>query len=82
MPCALSLSCVRLFVASWVVVLQAPLSTGDLQASILEWLAMPSSRRYSHSRDRAQASHTAGELYRLSHQGSPYWKYIKTHFTL
>ena len=35
-------------------------STGILQARILEWVAMPSSRECSRPRDRTQASHTAG----------------------
>ena len=82
MLCALSLSHVRLFVTPWIAALQAPLSIGVLQARTLEWVAMPSSKGYSHPRDRTQVSHIAGALYRLSHQGSPYWKHIKTHFTL
>ena len=32
------------FVTPWTVALQAPLSMGILQARILEWVAMPSSR--------------------------------------
>jgi len=39
-----SLSRVRLFVTPWTVAHQAPLSMGILQARILEWVAMPSSR--------------------------------------
>ena len=35
---------VQLFVTQWTVALQAPLSMGILQARILEWVAMPSSR--------------------------------------
>ena len=35
---------------------QAPLSMGILQARILEWVAMPSSRRSSHPRDPTQVS--------------------------
>ena len=42
--CAESLSRVRLFETPWTVARQAPLSTGVLQARILEWVAMPSSR--------------------------------------
>ena len=37
-------SCVRLFVTLWTVACQASLSTGILQARILEWVAKPSSR--------------------------------------
>ena len=35
---------VRLFVTPWTVAHQAPLFMGILQARILEWIAMPSSR--------------------------------------
>ena len=35
---------VRLFATPWTVAHQAPLSMGILQARILEWVAMPSSR--------------------------------------
>ena len=45
---AYSLSRVQLFVIPWTVALQAPLSMGILQARILEWVAMPSSRGPSH----------------------------------
>ena len=37
-------SCVRLLAALWTVACQAPLSMRILQARILEWVAMPSSR--------------------------------------
>ena len=46
--CAESL---RLFATPWSVVCQAPLSMGILQARILEWVAMPSSRGSSQPRD-------------------------------
>ena len=36
--------CCALFATPWTVALQAPLSMGILQARILEWVAMPSSR--------------------------------------
>ena len=43
-----------------------------LQARILEWVAIPSSRASSQPRDRTQVSHIAWQiLYCLSHQGSP-----------
>ena len=42
--CAKSLSHVRLSVTPWTGARQAPLSIGILQARILEWVAMPSSR--------------------------------------
>ena len=47
-----SLSRVQLFGSVWTVARQAPLSMGILQARILEWVAMSSSRRSSQSRDR------------------------------
>ena len=42
---------------------QAPLSMEILQARILEWVAMPSSRSCSQPRDRTQVSHIAGEFF-------------------
>ena len=42
---------------------QAPLSMRILQARILQWVAMPSSRGSSQSRDRTQVSHTAGRFF-------------------
>ena len=45
MGCMLSrFSRVQLFATPWTVACQAPLSVGILQARILEWVAMPSSR--------------------------------------
>ena len=38
----------------WTVACQAPLSMGILQARIMEWVAMPSSRGFSQSRDQTQ----------------------------
>ena len=63
---------------------QAPLDRGILQARILEWVVMPSSRGTSQTKDRTQISHTSGIklsllhcrwiLYHLSHQGNQeYW---------
>ena len=37
-------SCVQLFVNLGIIAHQAPLTMGILQARILEWVAMPSSR--------------------------------------
>ena len=37
-------SCVQLFATLWAVAQQAPLSMEILQARLLEWVAMPSSR--------------------------------------
>ena len=44
---------------------------GILQASILEWVAIPFSRESSQLRDGTQVSCVAGRLYHLSHQGIP-----------
>ena len=69
----LVLSCVQLFLTPWTVALQAPLSLGILQAGILEWIAMPSSRGSSQPRDQTYISCIARQiLYRLSHEGSPW----------
>ena len=40
----------------WTAAHQASLSMGILQARILEWVAMPSSRGSSQPRDRSQVS--------------------------
>ena len=61
--CAQLLSCVWLFATPWTVALQAPVSMGILQARILEWVAMPSSRRSSQPRDRTQVSFIAGKFF-------------------
>ena len=45
------------------VACQAPPSMGILQARILEWVAMPSSRGSSQPRDRIQVSHIAGRFF-------------------
>ena len=44
------LSHVRLFATLWITARQAPLSMGILQARILDWVVMPSSRGSSQSR--------------------------------
>ena len=51
MCCAYSLSQVRLFATAWTIARQAPLSKGVLQARILEWVTMSSSRGSSQPRD-------------------------------
>ena len=56
------LSHVRLFVTPWTAALQAPLSMGILQARILEWVAISSSRRSSQPRDWTQVSRTVGRF--------------------
>ena len=49
----------------WTIVHQAPLSMGILQARILEWVAMLSSRGSSQPRDRTQVSHIAGRFFTI-----------------
>ena len=44
---------------------------GILQAKLLEWVAFPSSRGSSQSRDQTQVFRIAGRLNQLSHKGSP-----------
>ena len=67
---------IRLCATLWTVVCQAPLSLyGILQARILEWAAMPSSRGSSRPRDRTWISYIScfGKrvLYHYCHLGSP-----------
>ena len=61
--CASSLSHVPLFATPWTVAHQAPLSMGILQARILEWVAMPSSRGSSQPRNRTRVSLVAGRFF-------------------
>ena len=61
--CAYACSRVELFVTLWTVADQALLSTGILQARILEWVAVPSSRGSFQSRDQTQVSHIAGRFF-------------------
>ena len=60
--CAM-LSPIWLFATPWTIDRQAPLSVEILQARILEWVAMPSSRGSSEPRDQTQVSRTAGEFF-------------------
>ena len=49
---------------------------GMLQARILEWVAMPSSRGASQPKDQTQVFCIGRQiLYCLSHQGRPVWLY-------
>ena len=58
--CVLSrFSRVRLFAIPWTVACQAPLSMGILQARVLEWVAMPSSRGSSWLRVRTHVSYVS-----------------------
>ena len=66
LPCAvlcLSLSRVQLFATLWTVALDCSLQGssvhGILQARILEWVAMPSSRASFQLRDQTQVAHPA-----------------------
>ena len=54
--CAKLLSRVGLCLTPWTIALQAPLSMGILQARILVWVAMPSSRRSYPPRDGTHVS--------------------------
>ena len=56
----------------WTAAHQAPLSIGILQARILEWVVMPSSRRiFPTHGSNLGLPHCRWILYQLSHQGSP-----------
>ena len=56
-------SCVRLFATLWAIARQAPLPTGILQARILKWTAVSSSRGSSRPRDQTQVSHMASRFF-------------------
>ena len=60
--CAKSLSYVQLFEILWTVARHTPLSMGILQAIVLDWVAMPSSRASSQPRKRTGVSCTAGRF--------------------
>ena len=64
--CCDALSHVQLFETPWTVARQASLSMGILQAIILEWVAVSSSRGSSQPRDQTQVSHIAGEFFTIS----------------
>ena len=49
----------------WTVARQPPLSMGILQARILEWVAMPSSRGSSQPRDGTQVYSIAGGFFTI-----------------
>ena len=64
--CSQSLSRVWLFATPRTVAHQVPLSMGILQARFSRaWIAMPSSRGFSPSRDRTQVSCIAGGFFTL-----------------
>ena len=62
---------VWLFVTPWTVACQAVLSMGILQARILDWIAMSSSREFSQSSNRTHVSCITGGLF-------PIWSRIKS----
>ena len=76
MLCAvLSHSVMSNSVTPWSIAHQAPLSMGILQASILEWAAMPSSRGSSQPRNRTQVFHIAGRFFTIQapREAQEYW---------
>ena len=63
--CAKSLGCAWLSATPRTVACQAPLSMGVLQASILEWVAIPSPRGSSQPSDRTEVSRIAGRFFTI-----------------
>ena len=61
--CVLVSQSYPILVTPWTVARQAPLSMETLQARILEWVAMLSSRGSSQPRDETQVSHVAGGFF-------------------
>ena len=72
---ALSFSPVWLSVTSWTAAGQAPVSTGILQARILEGVSRSSSRDLAPPRDLAQVSHLAGGFFLVwaTREVQEYW---------
>ena len=75
--CVCLVADIWLFVTSWTVARQVSLPMGILQARLLEWVAMPSSRESSQPGGTGQGLnpgllHCWWILYCLSHQGSPW----------
>ena len=60
-----SLSRVQLFSTPWTAARQTPLSMKLLQARILQWVDMPSSRGSSQPRDQTQVSRVAGGFFTI-----------------
>ena len=60
--CLLSHSIMSDSATPWTVC-SSPDSSGILQARILEWVALPSSRGSSQPRDQTQVSHIAGRFF-------------------
>ena len=63
--CLVTQSCPTLCDPMNCIAHQAPLSMGILQARILEWVAMPSSRASSRPRDGTQVSRFAGGFFTI-----------------
>ena len=59
------LSPVQLCATPWTIARQDPLSMGILQARILEWIALSSSRGSSQPRDQTQVFLTAGGFFTI-----------------
>ena len=74
--CVWWLSRVWLFASPWTVAGQPPLSMEILQARILEWVALPSSRGSSQPRDPAQVSCIAGKSLIIIDKSPPSWTSI------
>ena len=68
---AQSLCCVQLFATPWTVARQTPLSVGILQARILEWVTMSSSRGSSDPGVEPVSSAPQADSLLMSHQGNP-----------
>ena len=64
---------VRLFWTPWTVACQAPLSMGILQARILEWVAMSSSRGSSQPRIETRSSVLQADSLPSEPPGKPYY---------
>ena len=65
---------VWLFATPWTLALQAPLSMGILQARILEWVAISSSKKSSQPRDWTQVSCIAGGFLWATREAQ-YWSW-------
>ena len=59
-------SCVWFFVTPWTIARQAPLSMRILHARVLEWVAMPFSRRSSQPRGQTWVSRIVGRFFTAS----------------
>ena len=72
--CLVAQSCQR-FVTPWTISPQAPLSMGILQARILEWVAMPSTRGSSQPRDQTQVSCNTSGFFTIgaTREAQEYW---------